>query len=66
MPDVPDLAYVKDDSIKMILPQPTVNGSTAREQSYYSFPRLGLHDLNICLIFCKFFLYFCWNACCIS
>lgn len=37
MPNVPDLSYVKDDDVKFILPTP-VTGSTARQQSYYTFP----------------------------
>lgn len=46
MPNVPDLAYVKDDNIKMILPNPTLKGSTARQQSYLSFG-VNLSGLNI-------------------
>ncbi|XP_047033430.1 uncharacterized protein LOC124639949 [Helicoverpa zea] len=46
LPDVPDLSYVKDDDIRLILPTPTVSGSTARQQSYYSFP-VDLSHINI-------------------
>lgn len=46
MPNAPDLAYVKDDNIKMILPNPTLNGSTARQQSYLTFG-VYLSGLNI-------------------
>ncbi|XP_026331553.1 uncharacterized protein LOC113238919 [Hyposmocoma kahamanoa] len=46
MPNAPDLAYVKEDNIKMILPNPTLNGSTARQQSYLTFG-VNLNGLNI-------------------
>lgn len=46
MPNAPDLAYVKDDNIKMILPNPTLKGSTARQQSYLTFG-VNLNGLNI-------------------
>lgn len=46
MPNVPDLSHVKDDDVRYILPTPTFNGSTARQQSYYTFP-VDLSHINI-------------------
>lgn len=37
MPNVPDLAFVKEHDIKFILPNPKMGGSTLRQQSYYYF-----------------------------
>lgn len=46
MPNGPDLSYAKDDNIKTILPNPTLNGSTARQQSYLTFG-VNLSGFNI-------------------
>ncbi|XP_045762732.1 uncharacterized protein LOC123865623 [Maniola jurtina] len=37
MPSNPDLSYVKECDVKLILPKPCVGGSTLRQQSYYYF-----------------------------
>lgn len=37
MPSNPDLSYVKDSDVKLILPKPSTGGSTLRQQSYFYF-----------------------------
>ena len=37
LPDMPDLALVAEEGIKMILPKPKVSGMTKQQQSYYCF-----------------------------
>lgn len=37
MPTNPDLSYVKEHDVKLILPKPSLGGSTIRQQSYYYF-----------------------------
>lgn len=46
MPKEPDLSYVKENDVKLILPKPTVAGSTSRQQSIYSFA-IDLSLLNV-------------------
>lgn len=45
-PTVPDVSYVKEDDIKMILPKPRLCGSTIRQQSYFQFA-VNFSELNI-------------------
>lgn len=46
MPDVPDLAFVKEEDVRFILPNPTISG-TARRHSYYKFS-VDLSLLKMC------------------
>nr|CAI5818512.1 unnamed protein product [Callosobruchus analis] len=46
VPNVPDISFVKEDDVKLILPKPICSGSTSRQQSFYSFP-LDLSALNV-------------------
>lgn len=46
MPNTPDLAYAKDDNIKLLLPTPVSSGSTVRQQSYLTFS-FDLSCINI-------------------
>lgn len=45
-PNEPDISYVKEQDIKLILPKPDFSGSTSRQQSYLSFAT-DLSLLNI-------------------
>ncbi|KAK9879928.1 hypothetical protein WA026_008435 [Henosepilachna vigintioctopunctata] len=45
-PNEPDISYVKEHDIKLILPKPDISGSTSRQQSYLSFAT-DLSLLNI-------------------
>nr|CAI5851175.1 unnamed protein product [Callosobruchus analis] len=46
VPNVPDISFVKEDDVKLILPKPICSRSTSRQQSFYSFP-LDLSALNV-------------------
>lgn len=46
MPNEPDLSYIRENDIKLILPKPTVTGSTSRQQSFFSFA-IDLSLINI-------------------
>lgn len=37
LPDIPDLASININDIKVLLPPPKISGKTSRQQSFYSF-----------------------------
>lgn len=37
MPNVPDLSFVREEDVKLILPPPSFSGCTTRQQSYFYF-----------------------------